>query len=120
MGATVNTEIRRPTAANLVPGKLDAYGPVQEFHAIFARSDFWYDANHEGGSNVAFAEGVGCYYSTSGPMPCSEYAVMAIDVVDPSIPNQFAFALQRNENDEWIWYWYNVGKGSFVLHYTPQ
>jgi len=120
---TVNTEIRRPTAADPVPGKLDFYGPDTEFHAIYARSSFWYDPNHEGGSRVASAEGVGCGFFTSGAAAfCSDYVVMAIDVDDPAIPDQFAFAFQRDSNGEWIFTperWFNVGKGSFVMHYTP-
>ena len=122
--STVNTEIRRPTTANLVPGKLDAYGPNGEFHAIFARSSFWYDPDYAGGSRVASAEGVGCGFFKSGaPAFCSEYVVMAIDVDDPAVPDQFAFALERDSDGGWIWNpsrWYDVGKGSFVLHYIPQ
>jgi hypothetical protein len=114
-----------PTSQRLVPGFFDFKGApdffVRETHALISGVDYWHDANHPepgvGGSNVAFAEGVECYYIAVGDAGCHEWAVMFIDVLDSSYPDQVAFAVSRNpETGEWNfdnWMW--VGRGDFSV-----
>jgi hypothetical protein len=117
-----------PTEQRLVPGSFDWKGapgrPVRESHAMFSRVDFWFDPNNPapglGGSNVAFAEGVECVYLTPGDAGCTEFAVMFIDDLDPSLPNQVAFSNGRDPaTGDWNfdqWYW--VGAGDFSLRFV--
>ncbi len=119
--ANINAEVRRPDDQHRVPGRFDLYGPTSEVHVWFGTVGFWYDANHEGGSNVVLAEGAGCRYGYNGDIYCGAYAQMFIDVLDPAKPDQNAFATVRDDNGEWIFtenHWYDVGNGSFVLHYN--
>lgn len=69
-----------------------------------------------GGSNVAFAEGVECWYNAPGDSACGPFAVMFIDDLDPSLPDQVAYANTRLENGEWDFHhWFWVGKGAFEV-----
>jgi len=115
-----------PTAQQLVPGSFDFVGAptneIRQSHAQLGNVVAWYDPNHEGGSNVALAEGVECVYFGPNVTDCHTWAAMFIDVLDPSRPNQVAFAIERDPNSgEWLMDWWQlVGNGSFVLKYQER
>jgi hypothetical protein len=114
-----------PTSQRLVPGSFDFRGAadffVRETHALISGVDYWHDPNHPepgvGGSNVAFAEGTECYYIAAGEAGCHDWAVMFIDVLDSSYPDQVAFATSHDPDtgewnfDSWMW----VGRGDFSV-----
>jgi hypothetical protein len=120
----VTAQTFRPSATRLVPGDYVAKGVVDwaaaEVHAQIAHVDFWFDPNNPapglGGSNVAFADGVECVYNAPGDAACGLFAVMFIDDLDPSLPDQVAYANTKLENGDWDFqYWFWVGKGSFQV-----
>jgi hypothetical protein len=112
-----------PTAQRLVPGSFEFKGApdffVRETHAQLSHVAYWHDPNHPapgvGGSDVAFAEGVECYYIAPHDAGCHPWAVMFVEVLDPSHPDQVAFADTRDAStgewrfDNWMW----VGQGEF-------
>lgn len=126
----VTAQLFDPTESRLVPGSYDFVGDpgndIRESHSQLGVVDWWYDANNPepglGGSNVAFAEGVECLYLSPGESLCHQFAVMFIDVLDPALPDQVAFADHRVNGDpaeDWDFdMWYSVGAGDFVLHYA--
>jgi hypothetical protein len=125
----VTAKLFEPTDQRLVPGAYDFMGApsnwIRESHAQIGGIDFWYDPNHEPngaairGANVAFGWGVECIYVGPGDSICHDFAVMFIDNVDPSVPNQVAFANSKLDNGEFDFqYWQVAGKGSFVLKYS--
>lgn len=128
----VTAQLFDPTEARLVPGSYDFAGVpgwgIREAHSQLGVVQWWYDANHPepglGGSNVAFAEGVECLYFGPNDTFCHAFAVMFIDVLDPSLPNQVAFADHRLNGDpgaEWEFdMWFTVGAGDFVLRYAGE
>jgi hypothetical protein len=121
-----SVRLATPTARQLVPGSFDFVGapsnPIRESHAQIGNVYAWYDPGHEGGSNVVLAEGVECIYFAPNQTGCHTWAAMFIDVLDPSRPNQVAFAIERDPTTgDWLMNWWQlVGKGSFVLTYTER
>jgi len=98
---------------------------VRESHAQLGGTDFWYDPNHEPegaailGATVAFGWGVECAYLGPNDAVCHDFAVMLIDDVDPSVPNEAAFANSKLENGDWDFqYWQVVGNGDFVVKFS--
>jgi hypothetical protein len=126
----VTAQLFEPTDSRLVPGSYDFVGVpgwgIRESHSQIGVVNWWYDANNPepglGGSNVAFAEGVECLYFGPGDSFCHAFAVMFVDVIDPSLPNQVAFADHHVNGDpsaEWEFdMWFTVGAGDFVLRYV--
>ena len=121
----VSAELRLPTGSQLVPGSYSFYGVpgwgIRESHSQLGHVSFWFDPGNPGsglgGSNVAFADGVECLYFTDpGNAFCHEFAVMFIDDLDPSLPDQVAFADTHLADGGWDFtMWFKVGKGAFVL-----
>jgi hypothetical protein len=117
-----------PTDQRLVPGAYDFMGApsnwIRESHAQIGGKAFYNDPDHwpNGaafpGANVAYGWGVECVYGEPGNTFCHDFAVMFIDNLDPSVPNQVAFANSKLETGEFDFqYWQVAGKGSFVLKY---
>jgi hypothetical protein len=128
MGRIV-AELGLPSEQNLVPGTYDFQGApgnwVRESHAVIGHTAYWYDPGHEGGSDVAYGEGVECAFFGVGDATCHEWAVMFIDVRDAAVPNQVAFSIVRDANGAFDFntetgqaWWYTVGRGDFVMHGT--
>ena len=121
--ARVKATTFEPTEQRIVPGTYEFVGVpgfmYRQIHAQVGGVDYWHDPNHPapgmGGSNVAFAEGVQCAYLDVGVSDCGDWAVMFIDVLDPSQPNQIAFADDRDPSTgDWTFdIWNTVGKGEF-------
>lgn len=128
MGRIV-AQLGQPTQQHLVPGSFDFQGApgngVRESHAVIGATSFWYDPNHEGGSDVAYGEGVECVFFGVGDSTCHEWAVMFIDVRDQAVPNQVAFSTVKDANGAFDFsldtgqaWWYTVGRGDFVMRGT--
>jgi hypothetical protein len=120
----ITASVFEPTAQRLVPGSYDFVGAsgnaIKESHGVLGSSGFWFDPNHPeadlGGSTVAFASGAECIYFGPNDTFCHEWAVMFIDVVDPSFPDQVAFAGRDPVTGDWAFdYWFWVGSGEFHL-----
>jgi hypothetical protein len=116
------------TDQRLVPGSYDFIGApsnwIRESHAQIGGTAFYHDPHHwpngatYPGADVAYGWGVECIYSEPGNAICHDFAVMFIDNLDPSVPNQVAFANSKLENGEFDFlYWQVAGKGGFVLKY---
>jgi hypothetical protein len=120
----VDATLTPPTDRHLVPGSYDFIGAPDnanhESHSQIGNVHFWFDPNHSaGGANVAFGEGVECIYWGPNDTTCHQMAVMFIDNLDRTTPDQVAFADHRDGNGEWVFeYWYWVGKGSFRLTFV--
>ncbi|HET9522175.1 MAG TPA: hypothetical protein VFO73_14095, partial [Candidatus Limnocylindrales bacterium] len=60
----ITAQLFEPTQQQLVPGSYDFVGAsgnfVRESHAVIGHTAFWFDPGHEGGSNVAYGDGVEC------------------------------------------------------------
>ena len=126
----VVAQLGQPSDQHLVPGTFDYTGApgtwVRESHTVIATTSYWYDPGHEGGSNVAYADGVECIYLGVGDASCHEWAVMFIDPVDGSKPNQIAYSHVRDGSGAFDFnpetgqaWWFTVGRGDFVLKGTP-
>lgn len=120
----VTAQLFDPTASRLVPGSYDFIGVpgwgIRESHSQLGSVQWWFDADNPapglGGSNVAFAEGVECLYFGPNDSFCHQFAVMFIDDIDPSLPDQVAFA-DHQADGGWVFdMWFTVGAGDFVLH----
>lgn len=114
------------TDQRLVPGSWDFKASpdnwFRESHAQIGSAGFWHDPDHwpngaaYPGADVAYGDGVECAYVAPNETLCHPWAVMLIDNLDPSVPNQAAFADSRLDNGEWDFqYWQVVGKGDFVV-----
>lgn len=126
----VTAQLFDATESRLVPGSYDFAGApgnyIRESHSQLGVVQWWYDANHPepglGGSNVAFAEGVECMYYGPGESFCHAFAVQFVDPLDPTLPNEVAFADHRLNGDpeaDWDFtMWFTVGAGDFVLRYV--
>ncbi len=117
----VGAVLWEPTATRLVPGTYDFWGApgnwIRESHAQLGLVDFYFDPLHEGGSNVAFAEGVECIYIAPNDSTCGPFAVMFIDPLDPARPNQVAFANSKVDGNWDFVFWHVAGRGIFALKY---
>jgi hypothetical protein len=123
----VVASLAMPTDQRLVPGTFVQYGSpdnsIRRSEALIGNAHFWYDPNNSNGgkpgANVAFGEGVNCIYWGPNNTTCQPFAVMYIDNIDPTVPNQVAFANHKDDSDNWVFeYWYWVGPGLFKLTYV--
>jgi hypothetical protein len=79
---------------------------------------------NQGGSNVAYAEGVECLYTEPGAKSCHAFTGMFVDVLDPAATDWVEFQGQdpnnpsHDPNDPTTWdkSQFFVGKGAFVLY----
>jgi hypothetical protein len=122
-----NVEIRVPTDQSLVPGSYDFRGAkgwlIRESHAVLGVAGFWHDSTNQGGSNVAYTEGVECLYTDPGAKYCHAFTGMFVDVLDPAATDWVEFQGQDpndpshdlNDPTTWDKFQFFVGKGSFVL-----
>jgi len=122
-----NVEIRMPTEQRLVPGHYDFRGvkgwPIREGHAVLGVAGFWYDSTNQGGSNVAYTEGVECLYTDPGAKYCHAFTGMFVDVLDPAAIDWVEFQGQdpsnpnHDPNDPTTWekFLFYLGKGAFEL-----
>lgn len=119
----ITAQLSEPTEQNLVPGTFEFIGApgyfIRESHAVIGHTAFWFDPNHDGGSNVAYGDGVECVFFGVNDSDCHEWAVQFVDPVDPSIPNQVAFSLTRDASGAFDFgegsFWYTVGRGDWVM-----
>ncbi len=125
----INARLSVPTDQDLVPGEFSFVGApgyfVREAHTIIAGTGYWFDKGHEGGANVAYADGVECTYTGVGDTDCHEWAVMFIDPLDRTRPNQVAFSHVRDASGAFDFdeatgqaRWFNVGAGAFEMRGT--
>jgi hypothetical protein len=122
----ITAQLFEPTQQQLVPGSYDFVGApgngVRESHAVIGHTAFWFDPGHEGGSNVAYGDGVECVFFGVNDSVCHEWAVMFIDPVDGSVPNQVAFSIVRDASGAFDFntetgmaWWYTVGHGDWEM-----
>jgi hypothetical protein len=112
-------EIQMPTQQHLVPGSYDFVGAksnsIREGHAVLGVAGFWHDSIANGGSNVAYTEGVECLYTDPGAKYCHAFTGMFVDVLDQAAPDYVVFEGQNPDTLAWDEFFFHVGKGSFVL-----
>ncbi len=113
----LHAQLSVPDERQLVPGTYDLTRAGAETHAIFGDAAFWLDPDYKGGARVAFGEGVECHFWSfpgGAASECGVHAVMFIDVLDPSEPDEVAFSWYYDQNG-WFFEWRRVGSGSFQM-----
>ena len=112
-------QIQMPTEQRLVPGSYDFVGAngnsIREGHAVLGIAGFWHDSIANGGSNVAYTEGVECLYTDPGAKYCHAFTGMFVDVLDREAPDYVVFEGQNPDTLAWDEFFFYVGKGTFVL-----
>jgi hypothetical protein len=125
----ITAQLAEPTEKQLVPGSHDFVGApgnyVRESHAVIRSTGFWYDPQPGLEANVAYGDGVECVWFGVNDTVCHEWAVMFVDYVDASVPNQVAYSIVRDADGNWDFtpnpetaWWYTVGNGEFVMKGT--